>query len=203
MLAGIGRGNPYATLVATILSARVRDEMTDRILPEVLCRWPDADSLSRAEPQEIENVIRKIGLYRTKSKRLVNVGKALVRDHQGTVPDNMEDLIKLPGVGRKTAGCVVVYAFGGDALPVDTHVHRISNRMGWINTTNPSASEKALYRVVPQEWWSRVNDLLVYHGKNTCLPIHPRCHQCPVADKCPWPMQTKERAPLKRDTSVL
>lgn len=187
MLARIGRGKPFRTLVATVLSARVRDEMTEQVVPEVMRRWPDPQALARARPAQVERVIRKIGLYRTKSVRLVEIARALVRDHGGKVPDDLDTLVGLPGVGRKTAGCVVVYAFGGTALPVDTHVHRISNRLGWVTTRAPGATEQALHRVVPRTWWSRVNDLLVHHGKTICRPRQPDCDSCPVRKDCPWP----------------
>jgi len=185
MLARLGRGRPFRSLVATILSARVRDQVTETVVPEVMRRWPDVKSLARARPKDVEKVIKKIGLYRVKSRRLVEVARALEKDHGGKVPNDMDELVKLPGVGRKTAGCVVVYAFGGTALPVDTHVHRISNRLGWVKTKNPEATESALYRVVPKKWWSLVNDLLVTHGKNVCKPQNPQCSRCPVAPDCP------------------
>ena len=190
MLARMGRGRPFRSLVATILSARVRDEVTETVVPEVMRRWPDAKSLARARPKQVEKVIRKIGLYRVKSRRLVDVAKVLVRDHGGQVPDDLDALVKLPGVGRKTAGCVIVYAFGGTALPVDTHVHRISNRLGWVKTKNPEATETALHQVVPKKWWSQVNDLLVYHGKTICKPQTPQCSHCPVTRDCPKEMGT-------------
>jgi len=187
MLARLGRGRPFRSLVATILSARVRDQVTETVVPEVMRRWPDVKSLARARPKDVEKVIKKIGLYRVKSRRLVEVARALEKDHGGKVPNDIDELVKLPGVGRKTAGCVVVYAFGGTALPVDTHVHRISNRLGWVETNAPAATEQALLRVVPREWWSRVNDLLVHHGKTICRPVKPLCNECPVHPDCPWP----------------
>jgi len=186
MLARIGRGRPYRTLVATILSARVRDEVTDQVVPELMKRYPNVRALARARPKEVERIIRRIGLYRIKSRRLVDVAKKLVDDFGGKVPNTIEELVRLPGVGRKTAGCVVVYAFGGVALPVDTHVHRISNRLGWVRTQNPEATEQALHRVVRQKWWSQVNDLLVHHGKTICKPQKPLCQQCPVVQYCLW-----------------
>ena len=187
MLSRLGHGKPFVTLVATILSARVRDEVTETVVPEVMRRWPDAESLARARPSQVEKVIKRIGLYRVKSVRLVEVAKKIVKDFGGRVPQDLDDLVKLPGVGRKTAGCVVVYAFGGDALPVDTHVHRISNRLGWVKTKTPDATEQALLKVVPRSWWSRVNDLLVFHGKTICRPQNPQCEICPVAGDCPIP----------------
>ncbi|HUU03363.1 MAG TPA: endonuclease III [Myxococcota bacterium] len=186
MLARLGRGRPFRTLVATILSARVRDEVTETVVPEVMRRWPDAESLARARPRDVEHVIRRIGLYRVKSRRLVEVAGRLVREYGGRVPNSLEELVKLPGVGRKTAGCVVVYAFGGTALPVDTHVHRISNRLGWVRTKVPTATERALLDIVPEEWQARVNDLLVHHGKTICKPLNPDCDACPVSGDCPY-----------------
>lgn len=184
MLARLGRGQPFRTLVATILSARVRDEVTETVVPEVMRRWPDPKSLARARPREVERVIRRIGLYRVKSRRLVEVARRLVSEHGGRVPNDLDQLVKLPGVGRKTAGCVVVYAFGGTALPVDTHVHRISNRLGWVKTKDPAATERALLEIVPEKWQARVNDLLVHHGKTICKPIKPDCADCPVSSDC-------------------
>lgn len=184
MLARLGRGQPFQILVATILSARVRDEVTEQVVPELLRRWPDAASLARARPIDVERVIRRIGLYRVKSRRLVEVARQLVQRHGGKVPDSLEQLLRLPGVGRKTAGCVVVYAFGGRALPVDTHVHRIGNRLGWVDTRGPEQTERELLQVVPAKWQAAVNDLLVHHGKTICLPRRPRCQQCPVRADC-------------------
>lgn len=185
MLARIGCGRPFRTLVATILSARVRDQVTETVVPEVMRRWPDAKSMARARPKDVEKIIKKIGLYHIKSRRLVDVAKTLVRDHRGQVPGDLDELVKLPGVGRKTAGCVIVYAFGGTALPVDTHVHRISNRLGWVKTKNSQATETALCKVVPKKWWSRINDLMVTHGKTICKPQNPQCSNCPVNHDCP------------------
>jgi endonuclease III len=122
---------------------------------------------------------------------LVEVARHLVEKYGGRVPEDMEELVKLPGVGRKTAGCVVVYAFGGTALPVDTHVHRISNRLEWVATRTPDATERALHDVVPEEWWSRVNDLLVHHGKTVCKPQRPLCESCPVPPDCPFPARKR------------
>jgi endonuclease-3 len=186
MLAKMGRGKPFDSLVATILSARVRDEVTEVVAPQLLAKYPDAKSLAKARPKDVEKIIRPIGIYRVKSKRLVDVAKMLMRDFQGKVPDSFDELVKLPGVGRKTAGCVVVYAFGGVALPVDTHVHRISNRLGWVKTNSPEATEKALLKVVPKKYWSVINDLFVHHGKTICKPIGPRCEKCPVAKDCAY-----------------
>jgi endonuclease-3 len=187
MLARIGTGRPFATLIATILSARARDEVTEGVANELLRAYPKAEMLARASVAAVQRRIRRIGLYRIKSRRLVEVARALVQDHRGRVPNDLEALMRLPGVGRKTAGCVVVYAFGGTALPVDTHVHRISNRLGWVHTTTPEKTEESLRRIVPRRWWSRVNDLLVSHGKTTCKPQRPLCLSCPVRNDCPWP----------------
>ncbi|RME22974.1 MAG: endonuclease III [Deltaproteobacteria bacterium] len=185
MLARLGSGQPYRTLVATVLSARVRDEMTERVLPQFFEKWPDPHSLARAKPAQVEKVIKTIGLYRSKSRRLVELAGILVDRYGGRVPDTMEQLVELPGVGRKTAGCVLVYAFGKRALPVDTHVHRISNRLGWVDTKTPGQTERELLKIVPTRWQAAVNDLLVHHGKTICRPIGPLCGECPVAGLCP------------------
>jgi endonuclease III len=184
MLARLGKGKPFETLVATVLSARTRDEVTEVVAKELLQRYPNPKALASADVREVERKIKRIGLYRTKSRRLVEIAKKLLSDHKGFVPNDLDALMKLPGVGRKTAGCVVVYAFGGVALPVDTHVHRISNRLGWVQTKTPEATEKALLRVVPKTWWPKVNDLLVAHGKNLCKPGRPLCDACPASKDC-------------------
>lgn len=181
----VGGRDPFETLVSTMLSARVRDEMTDKVLPMVMERWPDARSMARARPKEVARTIMEIGLHRIKSVRLVEAARALLTRHDGLVPRDLDALTRLPGVGRKTAGCVMVYAFGDPAIPVDTHVHRISNRLGWVSTTTTNATEKALMLLVPRRLWTQVNPLLVHHGKTVCRPLSPRCGLCTLTADCP------------------
>lgn len=184
MLARLGRGRPFRTLVATMLSARTRDEVTETVAAELARLYPTPRDLARERPERLVPLLRRVGLYRTKSRNLVAMARALLERHGGRVPARMEDLVALPGVGRKTAGCVLVYAFGKTALPVDTHVHRISNRLGWVRTRTPEQTERALLEIVPRRYVPWVNDLLVHHGKTVCLPQRPRCPQCPVRRHC-------------------
>ncbi|HKS17206.1 MAG TPA: endonuclease III [Planctomycetota bacterium] len=120
-----------------------------------------------------------------KAKYVIETAKRLEDEHGGKVPDSLEELTRFPGVGRKVANCVLVYAFGKPAIPVDTHVHRVSNRLGWVKTKMPDQTEQALEKLLPRRHWLEVNELLVAHGKAVCLPGRPRCDQCPAESGCP------------------
>ena len=178
------RKGPYDVLVATILSQRTRDETTERVFRDVKARWPDVASLATADEGELDAVIHSIGFHRTKARGLVAVARALEERHGGRVPRDLDQLLELPMVGRKTANCVLVYGFAEPAIPVDTHVHRISNRLGWVKTRTPEETERALARVLPREHWLEVNQLMVRHGKRVCLPRRPRCDECRVRPHC-------------------
>ncbi len=178
------RESPYDVLVATILSQRTRDETTERVFQDVKARWPDASSLAAADEDELDAVIHSIGFHRSKAQGLIATAKALEERHDGQVPESMEDLLELPLVGRKTANCVLVYGFAEPAIPVDTHVHRISNRLGWVETRHPEETERALVEILPREHWLEINQLLVRHGKRVCHPQRPRCGECQVSPHC-------------------
>ena len=178
------RSSPYDVLIATILSQRTRDETTERVFQEVRARWPSPSDLALADENEVDSVIHSIGFHRQKARGIIGAARALLDDHGGEVPSSMDDLLGLPMVGRKTANCVLVYGFGEPAIPVDTHVHRISNRLGWVNTRNPEATEQALERVLPRDLWLPINRLMVRHGKRVCLPRRPRCSDCQVGPHC-------------------
>jgi len=178
------RENPYDVLVATILSQRTRDETTERVFQAVKARWPDAASLASADEDELDAVIHTIGFHRAKARGLVAAARALVERHGGKVPRSMDLLLDLPMVGRKTANCVLVYGFAEPAIPVDTHVHRISNRLGWVVTRHPEETERALEAILPREHWLEINQLMVRHGKRVCHPQWPRCGECQVAPHC-------------------
>ena len=180
-----GHSEPFDTLIATILSQRTRDETTDRVFAALKRRWPDAPSLAAADVDEVDSVIHSIGFHRQKARGVVAAARGLMERHGGVVPATKEELMALPMVGPKTAGCVLVYAFGeASAIPVDTHVHRISNRLGWVRTRTPEATEEALERRVPRDLWLDLNSLFVDHGKRVCLPRNPRCGECPVRRRC-------------------
>jgi endonuclease-3 len=178
------RENPYDVLVATILSQRTRDETTEWVFRDVKARWPDATSLATADEDELDSVIHSIGFHRAKARGLIATARALEERHGGEVPTSMDQLLELPMVGRKTANCVLVYGFAEPAIPVDTHVHRISNRLGWVRTRNPEDTESALAKILPREHWLEINQLMVRHGKRVCNPQRPRCHECQVMAHC-------------------
>ncbi len=178
------RYDPFKVLISTILSARAKDEVTEVIAEELLKKYPTADALARARPADIKRIIHSIGFYNAKTRSVIGAAKMVRDEFGGKVPDNLDDLVKLPGVGRKVANCVLVYSFGKDAIPVDTHVHRIANQLGWIKTKSPEESEQELMRIIPRKYWQQVNDTFVSHGKTVCVPISPFCSKCPVAGMC-------------------
>ena len=174
----------FQILIGTILSARSRDEMTERVCTALFEKYPTAERLAAARPRDLIAVLRMIGFYRQKAKYIIEASRIIVERHAGQVPDTFDELIQLPGVGRKVANCVLVYAFGKPAIAVDTHVHRISNRLGWVRTRTPEQTERALAEFLPQRHWLTINELLVAHGKSICRPIGPKCDQCPVKRWC-------------------
>ncbi len=177
------RVSPFRTLIGTILSARARDEMTDVIAAALFRRFPTPKALARAPLREVERILQPIGFYRTKARYVTQTAARIV-EQGGRLPRTIEGLMEYPGVGRKVANCVLVYAFGQDAIPVDTHVHRVSNRMGWVRTKTPEETEVRLTRLIPKRYWPAINEALVAHGKAVCRPIGPRCGDCPVRRGC-------------------
>jgi len=184
MLGHLGDDDPWQTLIATILSARSRDETTEVVARNLFRLFPDCKSLAGANVRRIEKLIKKTGFYKTKARRIIQVSRILIERHNGQVPNDMDALLALPGVGRKTASCVLVYAFGKAAIPVDTHVHRISNRLGWVKTKTPEQTEESLRRLTDEKDWVVINDLLVFHGKNICKPVRPLCSICSIEPYC-------------------
>lgn len=178
--------NPWKILIGTILSARARDEVTEVICVDLFKKYPTCTSLANAKQKEVEQIIRRIGFFRNKAKNIINTSKMIIKEYNGKVPSTMEELLTLPGVGRKVAGCVSVYAFDkNEAIPVDTHVHRISNRLGWVQTKQPEKTEQELMKKIPKRYWKFVNDILVSYGKTVCKPINPQCHNCALEKSCP------------------
>ncbi|HEX7899245.1 MAG TPA: endonuclease III [Planctomycetota bacterium] len=172
--------DPFRILIGTILSARSRDEMTDKISAVLFARYPTAKALAGARRRDVEKILQPIGFYRTKAGYVIESARRVL----GGVPRTLEGLMELPGVGRKVANCVLVYAFGERAIPVDTHVHRLSNRLGWVKTKTPEETERELVRRVPRRLWPLVNEALVAHGKRVCRPIGPLCESCPLVGDC-------------------
>lgn len=175
------KADPFRILIGTILSARSRDETTDRIAAILFRRFGTAKALAAAPRREVERILRPIGFYRTKAGYVIETARAVEKTG---VPRTLEGLLELPGVGRKVANCVLVYAFGGQAIPVDTHVHRLSNRLGWVRTRTPEETERALVKIVPKRLWPVINEAFVAHGKRVCRPIGPLCGSCPLERLC-------------------
>ncbi|MGI0012917.1 MAG: endonuclease III domain-containing protein, partial [Nitrososphaera sp.] len=177
-------GDPFKILIGTILSARTRDENTTRIVNRLFARFRTPKDLAFADIEEIKAIIHSIGFYNVKARRLVQVSQMLVNKYGGKVPSDIESLLELPGVGRKTANCVLVYAFNKPAIPVDVHVHRISNRLGLVRTKSPEKTESELTQIVDRRLWTRVNVTFVMYGQNICLPRRPNCKVCGLKRTC-------------------
>jgi endonuclease-3 len=179
-------GDPYRVLIRTILSQRTRDENTDRASAQLFSQYHTMTEIAGADPARLEPLIRPAGFYRVKAQRIVEVSKKLLDEFKGQVPDDIKNLLKLPGVGRKTANCVLVYGFQKPAIPVDVHVHRISNRLGLVKTKTPEETEVELEKIVPKEYWIELNDLMVQFGQTICRPQSPRHEECPLQDICDY-----------------
>lgn len=177
--------DPFRVLITTVLSQRTRDEVTERAADNLFSKYKTPAALAHAPLDDIEELIREVGFYRVKAPRVKEIARIVQNDLGGIVPFDMEALLSLPGVGRKTANCVRVYGFGKDAIAVDTHVHRISNRLGFISTRTPDETEHELYRMIPKKHWLHINELLVRFGQDICRPVGPKCSICPLIDLCP------------------
>jgi endonuclease-3 len=179
-------GNPYELLVATILSAQCTDERVNMVTPELFERYPTPEELAGARPEDVEEIIRSTGFYRQKTKSLLGMAGSVVEDHGGEVPSTMKELVKLRGVGRKTANVVLGNAFGKDeGVVVDTHVKRLSGRLGLTRETTPEKIEVDLIALVPEASWTDLPHLFIFHGRAVCKAPTPLCHDCVLADLCP------------------
>ena len=178
--------DPFRVLISTILSHRTRDANTTRASRQLFSVYATPQSLAEANPEEIERLIKPVGFYRVKSRTIREVAAVLLDRFGGRVPERMEDLLSLPSVGRKTANCVLVYGFGQPAIPVDTHVHRIMNRLGFVSTKKPEETESQLTNMLDRRYWLELNDLLVRFGQEICKPIGPRCPECDLLKHCPY-----------------
>jgi endonuclease-3 len=179
--------NPLELLVATILSAQCTDERVNLVTPALFRSYPTAADYARADLAEMEDAIRSTGFFRNKAKALVGLGKALVERHAGEVPDRMEDLVLLPGVGRKTANVLLGTWFGRPAIAVDTHVARLSARLGLAFETDADKIEREMMDILPQEEWTFASAALIWHGRRVCAARTPACERCGLRPDCPWP----------------
>lgn len=175
----------FRVLIGTILSHRTRDERTEQATQALLFAFPTPEKLAAAPIKKIVSLIKPVGFYNSKAKYVKKCAHELVERFGGAVPNRMEELTGLTGVGRKTAGCVIAYAFELPAIPIDSHCHRVSNRLGWVGTKTPEQTEVELMKLLPEKSWRDVNELLVLHGQNTCAPISPFCSLCPLRETCP------------------
>ena len=179
-------GGPFSILIGTILSARTKDESTTKVVKVLFSKYKNSKELANAKLKDVEKIIKSIGFYHVKAKRIIEVAKIIDSRYKGKVPDDLEQLVELPGVGRKTANCVLVYAFEKPAIPVDIHVHRISNRLGLVETKTPEETEMELMKKIPKKFWLEINDTFVMYGQNICKPISPMCEVCKIKNSCKY-----------------
>lgn len=176
---------PLELVVAVALSAQTTDRRVNMVTPALFARFKTAADYAKATPAEIEAFIKTVGLFRNKAKNLVKLGQALVERHGGEVPGSREALAELPGVGNKTAGVVSIHLGTDVAFPVDTHILRLSYRMGLTTKTTPDEVEEELQKLLPKELWFKGHQLIIWHGRRCCDALRPECHRCVVADLCP------------------
>lgn len=177
---------PLQLLIATILSAQCTDKRVNMVTPDLFRTYPDAEALSAAKTEDLEELIKSTGFFRNKTKSLLGMSAAVAERHEGKVPLTMDELVKLPGVGRKTANVVLGNAFGINVgVVVDTHVGRLSVRLGFTDETDPVKVEQALMLLFPQEDWTLLSHLLIFHGRRICIARSPRCAACVLSDVCP------------------
>lgn len=182
----------FHVLVSTIVSLRTRDATTRKVSGQVLSRTPTPEAMAAIDRRSLEELLRPAGFFRQKAGQLKELSRILLRDFEGEVPDSMEELLSLPGVGRKTANFVLGMVFGIPAVCVDVHVHRISNRLGLVNTGSPEETETALRELFPRKEWTGINHTMVRFGQRVCRPVKPACGLCPLADKCPGATKGEE-----------
>jgi endonuclease-3 len=187
--------DPWELLVSTVLSAQTTDEMVNRVTPELFRRWPTPADLAEADPDEVERVVFSTGFYRQKTKSIISLAADLVEHHGGVVPADLDEMIKLRGVGRKTASVVLAEAWGVPAIAVDTHVMRVTNRLGLVSGRDAVKVEFALRSLFREAEWSGISMRIIQFGRDICDAKRPRCWECPLADRCPYPDKTPPPEP--------
>lgn len=187
--------NPFETLIATILSAQCTDRRVNQVTAKLFAQYPDAFAMAKLSPEELEPLIRECGLYHNKAKNIAAVCRALAEHYGGEVPNTREELMKLPGVGQKTAGVVLMAAFGDPQIPVDTHVFRVSRRIGLADAGTPEKVELQLRALLPKEIWTFGHHLLIWHGRRCCAARSPACERCPLNEElCERHMESDEKS---------
>jgi len=182
----VEESDPFKVLIGTVLSHRTRDESTSKATESLFSVYHTPQELANARVNQVRELIRSVGFYNVKSRNVIKVARQIVTDFNGKVPDDMESLLSLHAVGRKTANCVLVYGFNKPAIPVDTHVHRIANRLGLVKTKTPEETEEELTKSVPRKYWLQLNELFVRFGQTTCKPIGPKCATCLLKSGCDY-----------------
>ncbi|MDH7510889.1 MAG: endonuclease III [Methanolinea sp.] len=194
--------NPFQILILTILSARTTDRSVNAIRDRLFSRYPRPEDLANADPRDVEEIIRPLGFYREKARHIMETSRALIERFGGRVPERMEDLLSLPGVGRKTANIVLDHAFGiHEGVAVDTHVARLSRRLGFSSGRDPARIERDLMALFPKSAWGNLNYLLIRHGRTTCSARKPSCTTCPLRNLCPSVTGPFEKKPVRREKS--
>jgi endonuclease-3 len=178
------RPDPFNVLIRCILSLRTRDEVTEKVSHRLFLIANTPGAIAKMNLKKLRAIIKSVNFYKTKAKRIHDIASIIRKKYKGKVPGDFDELMKFKGVGRKTANIVMVYGFGKEGLPIDTHCHRIPNRLGWIRTKTPEQTERALRRILPKRLWKSFNDTFVTFGQNVCRPVSPRCETCPVSRYC-------------------
>lgn len=176
--------NLYQLLIAVVLSAQTTDKSVNKVSGRLFEAYPNPEALAEAGQEDVIEIIKTIGMYKTKSKNIIALAQELVRSFEGQVPDNYDDLISLPGVGRKTANVVLAVGFGQQRIAVDTHVFRVTNRIGLVKEKDVLKTELALMEVLPEDRWTEAHHSLIFHGRNSCSARNPKCDTCVIADMC-------------------
>jgi endonuclease-3 len=184
-LLAVKKHSPFHILVSAVLSSRTRDDTSAKVLPRLFSNIKNFEDILKIEQKKLEELIYPVGFYRTKAKNLKELSEIIIKKYDGNIPDKFEELIKLPGIGRKIANLILSEIFNKDEICVDTHVHRISNRIGWVKTKKPLETEIELKKIFPKNFWRRINKTLVAFGQGICKPKNPKCMVCPVKTRCP------------------
>jgi endonuclease-3 len=192
------RSNPFRTIIGTILSAQTTDAQVDQVTPELFRRYSTPAKLAGAKLRDVERIIKPVGLHKAKAKNIIAASRMIADEFGGRVPRTREEMVKLPGVGRKTANVVLIKAFGSQAMPVDTHVFRVANRIGLAKGKTPAKVEEGLMRAIPHSKLGAAHFWLIHHGRTLCSARSPRCDECPIAKYCGYARKSSTRS--KRGT---
>jgi len=184
-LVAVEKQDPFSVLISTVISLRTKDDVTLNASQRLLSKAPTPQRMLELDEDSVAKLIYPAGFYKRKALQIRHISQILVDEYDGKVPDNVEELMALPGVGIKTANLTLNLGFGIDAICVDCHVHQISNRLGWIKTKTPEESEKALMKIMPKRFWIPLNELLVSYGQEICTSVSPKCSMCPENPRCP------------------